>query len=241
MIITISKTIFGVTKTVSLFCALSVLLITSCNRNSRWGNGDVMSRNVQRDESGTGNEMNSKIDNCVKTEFSWQDSKGDTFPVYMNSIGSCFIIRTSKSGEDYRAYLGEEVSEQVRGARRAKNNFPYNEVTLDDNCTYFCDVDFDGKEEKIEKGDKGEVFVYKTDNRGDYVIDVSSDIPYCWIRINLCCPAHKAYTTINYDMHTIYTEAHYGSSDCQINQYKKIGEEWIEVSPVKPLSLICED
>lgn len=31
----------------------------------------------------------------------------------MNSRGSCFIIRTSKSGEDYKAYLGKEVSEQI--------------------------------------------------------------------------------------------------------------------------------
>ena len=50
----------------------------------------------------------------TKTDFTWKDSKGDEFPVYMTHTGSCFIIRTSKSGDDYRAYLGEEVSEQIR-------------------------------------------------------------------------------------------------------------------------------
>ena len=93
----------------------------------RWDNGSIMLRNVQSDEGGllitispnvnkghlSGNENNSKVDSCIKTKFTWKDSKGDEFPVYMNSKGSCFVIRTSKSGEDYRAYLGKEVSEQI--------------------------------------------------------------------------------------------------------------------------------
>ena len=54
------------------------------------------------------------VDSLVKTEFVWRDSKGDEFPVYMAHTGSCFIIRTSKSGDEYRAYLGEEVSKQIR-------------------------------------------------------------------------------------------------------------------------------
>ena len=50
----------------------------------------------------------------TKTDFTWKDSKGDEYPVYIAHTGSCFVIKTSKSGEDYRAYLGEEVSEQIR-------------------------------------------------------------------------------------------------------------------------------
>lgn len=50
----------------------------------------------------------------TETGFTWKDSKGDEYPVYIAHTGSCFIIRTSKSGDDYRAYLGEEVSEQIR-------------------------------------------------------------------------------------------------------------------------------
>lgn len=93
----------------------------------RWNNGEVLLRNAHRDEGGlfvflystinkgytSGNEKNPKVDSCIKTKFIWKDSKGDEFPVYMNSRGSCFIIRTSKSGEDYKAYLGKEVSEQI--------------------------------------------------------------------------------------------------------------------------------
>ena len=93
----------------------------------RWNNGEILLRNAHRDEGGlfvflystinkgytSGNEKNPKVDSCIKTKFIWEDSKGDEFPVYMNSRGSCFIIRTSKSGEDYKAYLGKEVSEQI--------------------------------------------------------------------------------------------------------------------------------
>lgn len=102
----------------------------------RWDNGAIMLRNVQSDEGGflitisptvnkghlSGNEKNSKVNSCIKTKFTWKDSKGDEFPVYMNSGGSCFIIRTSKSGEDYRAYLGKEVSEQISRELKMKEN-----------------------------------------------------------------------------------------------------------------------
>ena len=49
----------------------------------------------------------------MKTKFVWKNSLGEEFPVYINSHGSCFIIKKSKSGKIYRAYLGEEVSEQI--------------------------------------------------------------------------------------------------------------------------------
>lgn len=57
---------------------------------------------------------NGKFQEFEKTGFTWKDSKGDEFPVYIAYTGSYFVIKTSKSGEDYRAYLGEEVSEQIR-------------------------------------------------------------------------------------------------------------------------------
>ncbi len=226
----------------------------------RWNNGEIMLRNTHRDEGGflvflypvtnmghsSRKTVTTKSDSCIKTEFTWEDSHGNLFPVYMTSKGSCFVIRTSKNGENYRAYLGKEVSEQIcreleQKMTQANDSFLFNEVTLDDNRTYYNDVDFDNNVEKIERKDNGEILVYKADNKGKCVLDVSSDIPYCWIRINLCCPAHKAYTTINYKMQTIYVEAHYGCNDCQINQYKKIGDTWREVLPVKPLSLINQD
>lgn len=50
----------------------------------------------------------------TKTKFTWKDSKGNEYPVYMSSTGSCFVIKTSaKTGKEYRNYLGPEVSEQM--------------------------------------------------------------------------------------------------------------------------------
>ncbi len=49
----------------------------------------------------------------TETGFTWKDSKGDEYPVYIAHTGSCFVIKTSKSGEEYRAYLGKEATEQI--------------------------------------------------------------------------------------------------------------------------------
>lgn len=60
----------------------------------------------------------------TKTGFTWKDSKDDEYPVYMAYTGSCFVIKTSRSGEDYRVYLGEEVSKQINNelSNRKSNN-----------------------------------------------------------------------------------------------------------------------
>ena len=67
----------------------------------------------------------------TKTGFTWKDSKGDEYPVYMSHTGSCFVIKTSKSGEEYRAYLGEEVSEQInKELSNRKNNDVFEQDTI---------------------------------------------------------------------------------------------------------------
>lgn len=50
----------------------------------------------------------------VKTKFTWKDSKGKEYPVYISNSGSCFVIKvSSKTGKEYRNYLGPEISEQI--------------------------------------------------------------------------------------------------------------------------------
>ena len=102
----------------------------------RWGDGEILLRNVRSDEGGlfvflypivnkkhlVEKKTVSKTDSCVKTKFTWEDSHGNLFPVYMTSKGSCFVIRTSKSGESYRAFLGKEVSEQIGRELKWKEN-----------------------------------------------------------------------------------------------------------------------
>ena len=50
----------------------------------------------------------------VKTKFTWKDSKGKEYPVYISSKGSCFVIKVSaKTGKEYKNYLGTEISQQI--------------------------------------------------------------------------------------------------------------------------------
>lgn len=50
----------------------------------------------------------------VKTKFTWKDSKGKEYPVYISSKGSCFVIKVSaKTGKEYKNYLGPEISSQI--------------------------------------------------------------------------------------------------------------------------------
>ena len=50
----------------------------------------------------------------VKTKFTWKDSKGTEYPIYISSRGSCFVITgKDKNGKDKRRYLGPEISQQI--------------------------------------------------------------------------------------------------------------------------------
>ena len=59
----------------------------------------------------------------VKTKFTWKDSKGKEYPVYISSNGSCFVIKVSaKTGKEYRNYLGPEISQQICKELNVKYN-----------------------------------------------------------------------------------------------------------------------
>ncbi len=117
---------------------------------------------------------------------------------------------------------------------------PFHEITLDQEGIYNIDVDFDGVNERIDVDENSIIMVNKINEYGAYT-DVSNEIPYSMIRIHRCCPAHRAYTTINYLQQTIYTEAHYGFCEAKISQYKKVGNNWISVLPIIPLTTVYKD
>ena len=46
--------------------------------------------------------------------YTWKDSKGNVYDIYISKKGSCYIIKTSrKTGKQYRQYLPKEVSSQI--------------------------------------------------------------------------------------------------------------------------------
>ena len=49
----------------------------------------------------------------TKTQFEWQDAKGNKYPIYVGKSGACYVKRISRNGNEYKQYLGAEVSAQV--------------------------------------------------------------------------------------------------------------------------------
>ena len=49
-----------------------------------------------------------------KTPYTWKDSKGKEYPIYISQSGSCYVIKTSaKTGNTYKQYLGPEISIKI--------------------------------------------------------------------------------------------------------------------------------
>jgi hypothetical protein len=63
-----------------------------------------------------------------KTQFIYEDTKGNKYPIYISGNGSCFVIKTSaKTGKEYRKYLGAEISEEICNQLGVKYNGKKNE------------------------------------------------------------------------------------------------------------------
>ena len=49
-----------------------------------------------------------------KSGYTWKDSKGKTYDIYVSASGACYIIRTSsKTGKTYKSYLSKEISAEI--------------------------------------------------------------------------------------------------------------------------------
>ena len=87
-------------KILIMLVLLCVGLTSNAQNYTREGNTFVSTRSVKAEP--------------VKTKFTWKDSNGNEYPVYISSKGSCFVIRvSSKTGKEYKNYLGPEISEQI--------------------------------------------------------------------------------------------------------------------------------
>ena len=55
-----------------------------------------------------------KRSEAIKTEYTYVDKRGVSYPIYLSSTGKAFIIRISKkTGKQYRQYL-PEVTKQLK-------------------------------------------------------------------------------------------------------------------------------
>ena len=49
-----------------------------------------------------------------KTGYTWKDSKGNVYDIFITKNNACYTIRTSqKTGKEYRAYLPKEVAAEI--------------------------------------------------------------------------------------------------------------------------------
>lgn len=49
-----------------------------------------------------------------KTGFTYKDSTGKVYDIYISKTGSCYILRVSKkSGKTYKSYLGKDISADI--------------------------------------------------------------------------------------------------------------------------------
>lgn len=50
----------------------------------------------------------------VKSGYTYKDSKGKTYDIYVSKSGACYIKRTSsKTGKEYKSYLSKEISAEI--------------------------------------------------------------------------------------------------------------------------------
>ena len=55
----------------------------------------------------------SRITISTPTAYTYKDTDGKSYPIYVGKTGSCYILRVSKNGNEYRKYLGKEISAQI--------------------------------------------------------------------------------------------------------------------------------
>lgn len=56
-----------------------------------------------------------KVTEAKKTQFTYQDSKGNKYPIYISSRGSLYVIKVSKkTGKEYKYYLPKETQGEIK-------------------------------------------------------------------------------------------------------------------------------
>ena len=77
--------------------------------------GYINAQSVQRQGNNFTQVSNKKVSTTkeTKTQYTFTDSKGNVYPVYLSSSGKAFIKKVSKkSGKEYRQYI-PEVGKQI--------------------------------------------------------------------------------------------------------------------------------
>ena len=93
----------------NFFIAVVMLLALGVNNSS------IYAQSVERSgKTFTQVATSRKSAEPTKTEYTWKDSKGVEYPIYIGKSGACFVIKVSKkTGKEYKQYLPKDVSAQI--------------------------------------------------------------------------------------------------------------------------------
>ena len=51
---------------------------------------------------------------ATKTEYTWTDSKGNKYPIFITKTGRCYVMKiSSKTNKEYKYYLKEDVAREI--------------------------------------------------------------------------------------------------------------------------------
>lgn len=100
-------------KKLIIFLTLVVSVITSSNLFAQ--NESILSTGEEYSRNGNTFSSNTKSKQAPElTPYTWKDSKGNEYPIYISASGSCYVIKTSKkTGKEYKSYLPKEVSAAI--------------------------------------------------------------------------------------------------------------------------------
>ena len=100
-------------KKLIILLTLVISVIASSNLFAQ--NATILSTGeVQRSGNTFIASSKSSKNNAQQTQYTWKDSKGNEYPIYISTFGSCYVIKTSKkTGKEYKNYLPKEVSTEI--------------------------------------------------------------------------------------------------------------------------------
>lgn len=73
----------------------------------------TLNAKIVRENNTFSNERTEKSTD-TQTEYLWKDKNNNEYPIFISKRGACFVIRTSKKGNEYRYYLPKEIQETIR-------------------------------------------------------------------------------------------------------------------------------
>ena len=90
----------------SFITIIIAILLGICNINAQsfTRNGDIFTQ------------VNTKSDknSATLTKFTWKDSKGKEYPIFITANGRCFVNKvSSKTGKEYKYYLKEDLAKEI--------------------------------------------------------------------------------------------------------------------------------